>query len=275
MTEDELVGRLLQTPAPDARATSRVGAFMDWLSTERGVEVDDHESLWRWSVTDLEGFWGAVWDYFEVEADSPPRAVIGTKGMPGTEWFPGARLNYARHIVGGRFDDDRPAVVARSQTRGPIELTYGQLTEQVARARVGLRRLGVGPGHRVVAYLPNIPETLVAFLATASLGAIWASCAAEFGERSVLDRLGQIRPKVLLAVGGYTYGDTPIDRHEQVAAIRAGLPSLEAVVEVPYGPTPLPDVVAWDDLLADHEPIEFAAVPFDHPLYVLFSSGTT
>ena len=155
----------------------------------------------------LEGFWGAVWDFFGVRAHAPYERVLGAREMPGAEWFPGARLNYAEHALGTDEDTDRVAVVARSQTREPIELTFGELREQVARARAGLRRLGVGPGDRVVAYLPNIPETLVAFLATASLGATWAACAPEFGARSVLARFGQIEPKVLLAVGGYTYRD--------------------------------------------------------------------
>ena len=166
------------------------------------------------------------------------------------------------------------AVVARSQTREPIELTFGELREQVARARAGLRRLGVGPGDRVVAYLPNIPETLVAFLATASLGAIVGERARRSSARAACStRFGQIEPKVLLAVGGYSYRDRAVDRREQVAEIRAGLPTVEHVVHVPYGEHELPDAVAWDDLLAEPGALEFEPVPFDHPLYVLFSSG--
>src|SRR4029453_2767158 len=199
----------------------------------------------------------------------------GRREMPGAEWFPGARLNYAEHVLGTEEDGDRVAVVARSQTRDPIELTFGELRAQVARARAGLQRLGVEPGDRVVAYLPNIPETLVAFLATASLGATWATCAPEFGARSVLARFGQIEPKVLLAVGGYTYRDLPGDRRQQVAEIRAGLPTLERVVHVPYGDNEVPDAVSWDDLLAHDGPLEFEPVAFDHPTYVLFSSGPT
>ena len=181
-------------------------------------------------------------------------------------------------MVGRDEDVDAVAVVAYSQTREPMELTFGDLREQVARARAGLKRLGVGPGDRVVAYLPNIPETLVAFLATASLGAIWATCPPEFGVRSVLHRLGQLEPKVLLAVAGYRYGEKLVDRRDQVAEIRAGLPSLETVVHVPYvggADDALPDAVSWDALLAESEPLEFEPLPFSHPLYVLFSSGTT
>ncbi|MGH1502709.1 MAG: acetoacetate--CoA ligase [Acidimicrobiales bacterium] len=286
----ELAGREIWSPKPDVRSTSQVGAYMDWLEAERGLAFADYHALHHWSVTDIEGFWQSMWDYFGIEATESPTAVLGDRGLPdaapfrNVEWFPGARLNYAQHIVGGRFDDDKVAVLGRSQTRDGVELTYGELTEQVARARVGLQRLGVGKGDRVVAYLPNIPETLVAYLATTSLGAIWASCASEFGSRSVIDRFGQIEPKVLLAVSGYTYGDKPIDRGDNVAEILAGLPTVEHVVEVPYGiegkgSSPLPELdaptVAWADLLAEHAPLEFEPVPFDHPLVVLFSSGTT
>jgi len=199
--------------------------------------------------------------------------VLGRREMPGAEWFPGATLNYAEHAVGGA--DDEVAVLAYSQTRDRVELTWEQLRDQVARARAGLVRLGVGRGDRVVAYLPNIPETLVAFLATASLGAIWASCAPEFGARSVVDRFGQVEPTVLLAVAGYGYGSKEIDRREQVAEIRAGLPTVRHVVHVPYGPDTLPDALGWAELLAEPGELAWEPVPFAHPLCVLFSSGTT
>ena len=195
--------------------------------------------------------------------------------MPDAEWFPGARLNFAEHMLGGDDELDAVAVVAHSQTREPFELTFGELREQVARARAGLQRLGVGEGDRVVAYLPNIPETLVAFLACASLGAIWATCPPEFGVRSVLHRLGQLEPKLLLAVAGYRWGERLVDRRQEVAEVRSGLPSLEAIVEVPYPEHGLVDAVSWGVLLADDGPLEFEPLPFAHPLYVLFSSGTT
>jgi acetoacetyl-CoA synthetase len=187
----------------------------------------------------------------------------------------GAQLNYAQHLVGREEDLDRIAVVARSQTRPPFELTFAELRDQVARARAGLERLGVTKGDRVVAYLPNIPETLVGFIATASLGGIWATCAPEFGARSVVDRFAQIEPRVMLAVGGYGYRDRYLDRRSEVAAIRARLPTLEQVVRVPYGEATIEDAVPWPDLLAETGPLEFDPLPFDHPLYVLFSSGTT
>ena len=213
-------GEAIWTPPPDWRRRFEMGRYMEWLRSERGLDFAGYDELWRWSVTDLEAFWVSIWDYFEVRAHDPYERVLGSREMPGAEWFPGATLNFAEHAVGRDEDLGSVAIVAHSQTREARELTFGELREQVARARAGLQRLGVGPGDRVVAYLPNIPETAVAFLATASLGAIWATCPPEFGVRSVVDRLGQLDPKVLFAVSGYVYGEKLIDRAENVAAIR-------------------------------------------------------
>jgi acetoacetyl-CoA synthetase len=271
-------GELLWTPPADVRATSQVGRFLDWLAAERGVVLDDYDELFAWSVDDLEGFWLAIWDFFGARTHAPYERVLSERVMPGAKWFEGALLNYAEHMVGTDADLDRVAVLARSQTRDPVELTFGDLREQVARARAGLELLGVGPGDRIVAYLPNIPETLVAFLATASLGAIWAVCAPEFGARAVIDRFGIVEPKVLLAVAGYGYGTKHVDRRGEVAAIRAELDTLEHVVHVPYAggaEDALPDAREWHDLLAAPAPLHFDPVAFDHPLCVLFSSGTT
>ncbi|WP_327003590.1 acetoacetate--CoA ligase [Dactylosporangium sp. NBC_01737] len=268
-------GRLLRPVPPGARRSSELGRYLDWLRDRRALDFAGVADLWRWSVTDLSGFWGSIWDFFEVRAHTPYRAVIEGERMPGTRWFPGARLNYAEHAVGRPRDDGQYAILAYSQTRPPITLTFGDLADQVSRARAGLRRLNVGRGDRVVAYLPNIPEAVVAMLATASLGAIWAGCAPEFGVRSVVERFEQLRPTVLLAVSGYRYGDRDIDRGDDVAAIRAALPTLRHTVDVAYGARPLPDAVGWRDLLAATEPLAFEPVPFNHPLYVLFSSGTT
>jgi acetoacetyl-CoA synthetase len=271
-------GQILWTPPADIRARSVIGSYLDWLQRERGLDFPGYDELWRWSVSDLDGFWSSVWDFFQVRAHTPYERVLGSREMPGAEWFPGARLNIAEHMLGRDEDADAVAVVAYSQSRATHELTFGDLRQQVAHARAGLKRLGVAPGDRVVAYLPNIPETLVAFLACASLGAIWATCPPEFGVRSVLHRLGQLEPKVLLAVAGYRYGEKLVERRAQVAEIRAGLPSLEAVVHVPYlggADDALPDTVSWGTLLAESEPLVFEPLPFAHPLCVLFSSGTT
>ena len=276
---------VLWRPPADVRATSRIGAYLAWLEQEQGLRFADYEQLWEWSVTDLDGFWGSVWSYFGVEASSPPDRVLGdadgsARGMPGARWFPGSLVNYAAQALRpDGVDDDAVAVVAHSQSRERSELSWAELRAQVARAAAGLRALGVGRGDRVAAYLPNIPETLVAFLATASLGAIWSSCAPEFGTRSVIDRFEQIDPTVLLVVDGYRYGTRDIDRTAEVAAIRAALPSVAATVLVPYldpGAAPPPGLLAWSDLLDHGAPaLTYEWVPFDHPLYILYSSGTT
>ncbi len=246
---------LWEPPLDGSTAIERFGAAHGYV---------DYEALWHWSVTDLEGFWGAVWDWFDVLGTYD--RVLTSHDMPGAQWFAGATLNYAEHVLRGNG-----GIIARSQTRDRVELTADELRRQVAACRAGLVRLGVGVGDRVVAYLPNIPETIVAFLATASLGAIWSSAAPEFGRQAVIDRFGQIEPKVLFAVDGYVYDNRPIDRSAEAAAIAAALPTVEHVVTVPY----LHQAGNWAELLAEPGPLEFAHVPADHPLHVLYSSGTT
>ena len=268
---------ILWRPPVDVLERSRIGHYLGWLEATRGKRFSSYDDLWRWSVDDLEGFWGSVWDHFEIQSETGYESVLGDRQMPGAEWFPGARLNYAEHALrlGERSGHDA-VVLAHSQTRPPVALSAAQLREEVSRARAGLRRLGVGPGDRVAAYLPNVPEALVAFLATASLGAIWSSCAPEFGTRSVVDRLSQIEPKVLLTIDGYRYGAATVDRSAEVAAIRDALPSLAATVELPYlGTGGIADALTWSELVADRGELAFEAVPFDHPLYILYSSGTT
>ncbi|MCX4538067.1 acetoacetate--CoA ligase (plasmid) [Streptomyces sp. NBC_00841] len=267
---------LLHEPHPDNVARARVQDYLRWLREEKGLELATWDELQQWSVTQLEDFWESIWQYFNVKAHAPYEAVLPVRTMPGAQWFPGATLNYAEHCFGVPEDADTVAVVAVSQTREPIEVTFAELADQVRRVRAGLVRLGVRRGDRVAAHLPNCPETLVAFLATASLGAIWSSCAPEFGARSVIDRFAQIEPRVLLAVAGYTYGEKQIDKRADVAEIRAALTTAEHVVHVPYGPLALDDTVSWTDLLAETDaPLTFEPVPFDHPLYILYSSGTT
>ncbi len=270
-------GDLIWTPPDDVLQRSRVGDFLRWLEEHRGKTMHSHEQLWSWSVDDLEGFWSAIWDYFDVTSHGRATQVLTSRTMPGAQWFPGATLNYAEHALGRAEDTDRLAVLARCQTRPDFDLTFGELRDQVARARGVLQSLGVGRGDRVAGYLPNVPEALVAFLATASLGAIWSSCALEFGPRSVLDRFAQIEPVVLLVAGGYAYGDKSIDRRGHVEQIRAGLPTVRHVVDIEYGEWRVDDALSWPALLADAPSPEFECepVPFDHPLVVLFSSGTT
>jgi acetoacetyl-CoA synthetase len=257
-----------------------MGRYLAWLASARELRLDGYDAAWRWSVAEPGAFWQSIWDHFEVLGHAKPTAALADARMPGATWFPGATLNYAEHALRlpGRADDD-VVVVGRSQTRGPSAMTAAELRDAVARCRAGLARLGVRRGDRVAVFLPNIPEAIVALLATASLGATWSSCAPEFGVRAVLDRFGQIEPRVLIAVDGYRYGDRVVDRLAELAEIRAGLPSLEATVLVPYL-DPARDVqgsssLAWADLLAETGALDFEAVPFDHPLYILYSSGTT
>lgn len=277
-------GDVLRPVPDDARATSELGAYLAWLERTRGLAFEGYDDLHRWSVEDLEAFWGSVAEYFGVRFRTPAEQVLAERVIFDARWFPGSELNYAEHMVGlldtGEDADDL-AVLAYSQTRDPQRLTWGDLRDRVARARAGLQRLGVARGDRVVAYLPNVPETLVAFLATASLGAVWASVAPEFGPRSVVDRFSQVEPAVLLAIPGYVYGSKPVDKRADVAEVVAGLPTLRHVVEVPYGDVSLErdelalPVTGWHDLLAEAGDLAFDPVPFNHPLYVLFSSGTT
>ena len=275
-------GELLWTPSTDAVERSNMTRYMRWLKTERGLDFGgDYHALWRWSVDELEDFWASIWDYFEVRASTPYDRVLPSREMPGAEWFTGARLNYAENLLAGK-PNDRLALQHASELRELDALTWGELREQVARAASALRGLGVAPGDRVVAYLPNIPETLVAFLATASIGAIWSSCSPDFGPGSVIDRFAQIEPKVLVCVDGYRYNGRDFDRRDVVADLLAAMPSVDHTVVLPYL-DPDPDVaafrnpIAWDELLAAGEPgeIDFEQVAFDHPLWVLYSSGTT
>ena len=266
----------------DALTTSRIGDFLTWVNSKHGSDFTGWDELYDWSVTEIEDFWAAVWEYFEVKAHTPYSSVLEDRRMPGAKWFTGARLNYAEHSFGTDEQADDLAVTAVSQTRADFDLTFAQLRDEVARVRSGLKDIGVGEGDRVVGYMPNQPEALVAFLAAASLGAIWASCAPEFGTQSVIDRFSQIEPTVLLAIGGYMYGDKAIDRTAEVAEVVAALPTLSHVITVDYGDFTLTEVPSGQVEVVDYaefgDPsagLEFASVDFDHPLVILFSSGTT
>ncbi len=274
-------GELLWEPSAELVENSRLTEYMRWLQSERGLSFGDYEELWRWSVDDLEGFWGSIWDFFGVEADGEPSPALADREMPGAAWFPGTSLNYAEHVFVGK-DDAETAILHASELRELSELSWGELRAQVAAVAAGLRELGVERGDRVVAYMPNIPEAIVAFLATASVGAVWSSCSPDFGPASVVDRFAQIEPKVLFAVDGYRYGGKDFDRLDTVARLQAKIPNLRRTVVLPYldaAPdlSPLSEAMRWDELLAPHEGAElgFERVPFDHPLWVLYSSGTT
>lgn len=268
--------RVLTQPTPRDLAGSRAAEYMRWLADERGLRFADWDELHAWSVTEIEAFWQSIWDFFGIQSHAPYSEVLPERVMPGARWFPGATLNFAEHVLRNGAADDDVALVAVSQARDDETVTFGDLRDRVARARAGLSALGVGKGDRVAAYLPNIPETVVAYLATVSLGAIWASVAPEFGAAGTVDRIGQIDPKVLLVVDGYTYGRKQIDRRDEVARIVAGLPSVARVVHVPWRAERLDGSVSWDELLdRPGAELAFEPVPFDHPLSVLFTSGTT
>jgi acetoacetyl-CoA synthetase len=260
---------LLWTPSPERLERATLTRYQGWLEETRGLRFNSYADLWRWSVDDLEGFWSTICEFFDVRFEVPARRVLGRREMPGAEWFPGARVSFAEHVFRGKRDPD-VAIRHASELHDPGEWTWGELRRETARIAAGLRALGVTSGDRVVAYMPNIPETVAAFLACASIGAIWSSAAPEFGTRSVIDRFAQVEPKVLLAIDGYRYGGKDFDRRGIVHDIAAEIPSLERVATLGYL-----DGSGWEDGFLQDGELSFAALPFDHPLWVLYSSGTT
>lgn len=270
---------ILWRPSAEQVDDCNLTAYLRWLESERGLRFAGYDELWRWSVTDLKGFWSSIAEYFGVRFHAPARRVIDSTSMPGAEWFPGATLNYAEHALahGGA----EPALVCRSEAGPRRELSRDELRREVAAARAGLLRLGVGRGDRVVAYLPNGAEAVIALLATASLGAIWSSCPPEFGLESVLDRFRQIEPKVLIGVDRYDYNGRVYDRGPDLDRIIGSLPTLTAAVVVRVaGGTAAdrngsPRRLSWSELTTEPGELTFEPVPFDHPLWILYSSGTT
>jgi acetoacetyl-CoA synthetase len=276
-------GDVLWTPAPDRVAAANITSFNRWLGRHRGLDFPDYASMWRWSVTDLEGFWGALWDYFQIESSTPYTRVLGRRSMPGAEWFVGARLNYAQHVL--RRERAGGTAILHMSELEPLGATeWATLAGQVRILATQLRSLGVQPGDRVVAFMPNIPETMIAMLATTAIGATWACCSPDFGARGALDRLAQLSPKVLFCVDGYRYGGKDFDRRDELWHIVAALPDVKHVIHLPCldrpsGPGPAAAALSWHELLAQ-PPVpaagfRFEQVPFDHPLWILFSSGTT
>jgi acetoacetyl-CoA synthetase len=276
-------GELLWTPSKARRDRSHVVRFMQWLEQHRGLRLENYDALWRWSVTDLESFWRAIWDYFGVQASVPFDRVLGRRSMPGAEWFPGARLNYAGYIL-ARERPDATAIISVREG-GPLQrMSWATLGEQVRILATQLRRMGVRPGDRVAAVLPNAPHAAIALLATTSIGAIWSCCGPDFGTKGVLERFRQLGPKVFIYVDEYQYGGKHYDRSAELRDILKGLDSVEHAIHVPYGAQGRPPAVAghvrgWDELMTQPSvaAADFACeqVPFDHPLWILFSSGTT
>ncbi|GGV58318.1 acetoacetate--CoA ligase [Streptomyces massasporeus] len=270
------------SPDPESAARSRIADFGRWAARHRGVEADltDYAALHRWSVTDLEGFWGAVWEYFDIDADTPYERVLAEETMPGARWFTGATLNYAHHALRNLADDD-VAIVALDETGSGYEVTGKRLRAQVASVAAALRDLGVGQGDRVVGYLPNTPHTITAFLAAASLGAVWSVCGQDYAPKAAADRFAQLEPTVLIGADGYLFNGTTHDRREAVLELARALPTLKATVLVDHVGLPglssnYPSLVLpWEEAATRTEQLTCLPVPFDHPLWVVFSSGTT
>lgn len=280
----------LWTPSPARIAQAHITRYLAWLKAERGLTFADYESLWQWSVTDLEAFWASIWDFCGIIAHQPYRRVLDRETMPGAKWFEGATLNYAEHSLafGRRPEAARqPAIVFQSEIRPLSEMSWATLMAQVGALTATLKRLGLKPGDRAVSYMPNIPETVVALLATASNGGVWSSASPDMGPVSVLDRFRQIEPKILFAVDGYRYGGKDFDRRDTVRELVRQLPTLEAVVFVPYLDAAATldlsgvdtarqvAVVPFAQALAQPAALEFTPVPFEHPLWIVYSSGTT
>ena len=270
------MSRILWTPTQERADASTMAAFERFVHKTRGLEFVDYNAMWEWSVTDLDAFWAAIWDFFEIRSSVPYEKILGSRSLPGAKWCPGAMLNYTDQILKhaeGR--EDHPAIVSVSETSGRMVLTWGELRAQVGSVAAHLRRMGVGQGDRVVAILPNTEVALIAFLASASIGAAWSLCAPDMGHVAVLDRFTQIAPKVLIAQDGYVHAGKTIDRREILAHINAELPSVTGFVTLPVvGDLPVGHI-EWDSLLHDDVPYASTQVPFDQPLWIVYSSGTT
>jgi len=274
---------LLWQPTPADIENANLTRYMNWLRAEKGLDLQSYPALWQWSVDNIDDFWASLWTFFDIRHSQPPQATLASRAMPGAEWFPGAKLNYAENIF-ARATDSQPMMLYKAEDESLVEISWREAYDKTARLAAALREMGVQPGDRVVAYLPNIPEAIISLLAVASLGAIWSSCAPDFGSRSVLDRFIQIEPKVLIAVDGYNYGGKTFDRRGVLADLQAALPTLERTILIPHlaphfdSEAGLEKNVLWDELLNDDAPVPeltFEQVGFSHPLWVLYSSGTT
>lgn len=279
---DSAPGAVLWTPRPDQIEPTRLAAYMRWLAAQRGLNFDSYQNLWSWSVDELESFWQSIWDFFDLQAEGSRVPVLGGSTMPGAHWYPNARLNYAEHVF-RCATDERPALIARSEDTGTHEVPWAQLKRDTGALAARLRKLGVGPGDRVASYMPNRPETVVAFLACASIGAIWSSCAPDMGATVVLDRFRQIEPKVLLAVDSYSYNGKTHDRRELVDDLLLELPTVRHVIHVAgpvcraasHKPPAWRDRLSWPDAITADAELQFERLPFEHPLWIVYSSGTT
>ena len=276
-------GDLLWTPSPEFAEHSNVNQFLHWLEQHKGLKLADYPALWQWSVDHLDDFWQALWDYFEIHSSTPHSAVLGSRAMPGAEWFPGARVNFSEHVL-RHAGSGRTALHHLSETTELQQMPWTELAAQVRALATALRAMGVAPGDRVVAYMPNTPETVVALLATAAIGAVWSCCSPDFGTRSVIDRYAQIEPKVLITCDGYRFGGKAYDRRAEIVEVIQSLPSLQHVIYFPWlsgdeTQRPSANAMLWRELMerpvVQSVDFVFEPVPFAHPLWILYSSGTT
>lgn len=274
-------GTLLWEPDRKQKENANINQYMEWLKAHKQLEFNDYHSLWKWSVNEIEAFWESIWEYFQIEAAEPYETILTTRKMPGARWFPEAKINYTKHVFRNR-DEEKTAIIHTSEIRSKTEVTWKQLYQDTTAFQKTLIDLGVKKGDRVVAYLPNIYETVVAFLAAASLGAVWSSASPDFGTQSVIDRFKQIEPKVMITIDGYKYAGKSFHRMPVVENIQSELPTLEATIAISYlnqdaDFSRLKNVISWEDAVRKehHHQLHYESVPFNDPLWVLFSSGTT
>ncbi|HUH96189.1 MAG TPA: AMP-binding protein, partial [Anaerolineales bacterium] len=271
----------LWIPSAERKRDANVTRFIEYIHRTHHLDFKTYGELYAWSVTESADFWAVMWEFADIKYSRPYDAVVeNIHRFPGAKWFPGARLNFAENLL--RYRDDRPALVFRGETQISRRLTYAELYDSVARLARSLRELGVAPGDRVVGYMPNMPEAAIAMLAAASIGAAWSSCATDIGPSAALERLGQVKPKVMFTADGYFYKGKIFETSPHAAQIARGIPSLAKVVVASYLHRPpdvqkIPNAVPWDEFLSQEKDprIEFEQLPFDHPLYIMFSSGTT
>ncbi|NCU18958.1 acetoacetate--CoA ligase [Pallidibacillus pasinlerensis] len=280
MKTEKQEGKILWEPSKDFKENSNLHKFMNWLSEKKGLKFNQYDELWSWSVTDIEGFWSAIWEYFQIKGSMGDVVIEGTE-MPNVKWFPNATINYAQHVFRNETSE-RPAIIFKSENRPQGEVSWEELKKKTAAIAQYLKSIGIKPGDRVVAYASNIPETVMAFLACASIGAVWSSCAPEFGIQSVIDRFKQIEPKVMFAIDGYQYGGKNYNRLENVKEIQTELPSLQKTIIISNldkepNIKDLDDAVPFDQVVLENigAELKFKQFSFNHPLWILYSSGTT